>query len=574
YYRVRAIGGSSTSANSNVIQVITGENDCLGVFNGPALPGTACDDSDALTINDVYGSDCICIGEPIPPVDCNGVENGPALPGTACDDNNVFTSNDTWTSECACVGTFVPTPPSVTTAAATSITATSGVLNGSLVSEGSSTVSAYGFEWSTSAGFTPGTGTVLASSDLNSGSFSATLSALAPGSAVYYVAFATNTEGTSYGPQMQLNTVALGVPVAIAATDVDATSFTANWSPVDFATGYLLDVSTSPTFSGAVPASDLIISEYVEGSSNNKYLELFNGTGATVDLSDYQLLLFANGASSASNTVALTGNLADGATIVYKNSSAAIYGGAATNSAATNFNGDDAVALRRISTNSYVDIFGSIGNDPGTAWTATGLSTVDRTLVRRSSVSSGLSANPAATFPSLASEWDGFAQDDVSHLGQHTYNGQGPSFLPGYESLAVSGTSQVVSGLQPGQTYYYRVRAVIDALVSANSNTIDVTTVDPSGCTDPLAQNHDAGATEDDGSCTYCPATITYNTAIPTPIQIGTGLPASNAAVSVDCHPITIGLSAFERFVGPIVPVNDNVYRVALGNSPTSSSDP
>ena len=32
-------------------------------------------------------------------------------------------------------------------------------------------------------------------------------------------------------------------------------------------------------------ASDLIISEYIEGSSNNKALELYNGTGATIDLS-------------------------------------------------------------------------------------------------------------------------------------------------------------------------------------------------------------------------------------------------------------------------------------------------
>ena len=34
-------------------------------------------------------------------------------------------------------------------------------------------------------------------------------------------------------------------------------------------------------------ATDLIISEYVEGSSNNKYIELYNGTAAAINLADY-----------------------------------------------------------------------------------------------------------------------------------------------------------------------------------------------------------------------------------------------------------------------------------------------
>ncbi|MFY9857550.1 MAG: lamin tail domain-containing protein, partial [Exiguobacterium chiriqhucha] len=39
-------------------------------------------------------------------------------------------------------------------------------------------------------------------------------------------------------------------------------------------------------------ASDLFISEYVEGSSNNKAIELFNGTNAAIDLSAYKLELY------------------------------------------------------------------------------------------------------------------------------------------------------------------------------------------------------------------------------------------------------------------------------------------
>ena len=41
---------------------------------------------------------------------------------------------------------------------------------------------------------------------------------------------------------------------------------------------------------------ELFISEYIEGSSNNKYLEIYNGTGSVVDLAagSYDLQFFFN----------------------------------------------------------------------------------------------------------------------------------------------------------------------------------------------------------------------------------------------------------------------------------------
>lgn len=169
---------------------------------------------------------------------------------------------------------------------------------------------------------------------------------------------------------------------------------------------------------GAGCATDLIISEYVEGSSSNKYIEIYNGTGASVDLSDYKLQLYANGASSPTNDVTLSGTLANGAVIVYQNSSATLYSG--TNNTAINFNGNDAVALYKISTSSFVDIFGRIGEDPGTAWTSGSYSTLDKTLVRNADVVAGVSSNPASGFPTLATEWTLYSIDDASHLGSHT----------------------------------------------------------------------------------------------------------------------------------------------------------
>ena len=64
----------------------------------------------------------------------------------------------------------------------------------------------------------------------------------------------------------------------------------------------------------AATPTDLFLSEYVEGSSNNKALEFYNGTGAAIDLAagGYVVQLFFNGATTAGGTIALTGTVANG----------------------------------------------------------------------------------------------------------------------------------------------------------------------------------------------------------------------------------------------------------------------
>ncbi|MCW5898838.1 MAG: T9SS type A sorting domain-containing protein [Flavobacteriales bacterium] len=78
--------------------------DCLGVPNGSALPGTACNDGNPNTGNDTWQGDCTCVGQLI---DCLGVPGGSALPGTACNDGNPNTGNDTWQGDCTCVGQLI-----------------------------------------------------------------------------------------------------------------------------------------------------------------------------------------------------------------------------------------------------------------------------------------------------------------------------------------------------------------------------------------------------------------------------------------------------------------------------------
>jgi len=267
-------------------------------------------------------------------------------------------------------------------------------------------------------------------------------------------------------------------PTATAATGVSYNKFTANWNSVSGATKYYLDV-----YKKGATATDLIISEYVEGSSSNKYIEIYNGTATNIDLSNYKLQLYSNGAGEGSPTqnITLSGTLNSGQCKVYKNSSAALTlpdGVTADNNAAVNFNGDDAVALYKISTSSYVDIFGRIGEDPATIWTSGSYTTVDKTLVRKSSVTSGITTNPSSGFPTLTTEWDMYDQNDVSHLGSHTMD-SGNSYVSGYQNRDVGNvTSYEVSGLEADNTYYYVVRAYKDYGTSANSNEISVTTND------------------------------------------------------------------------------------------------
>ena len=168
-------------------------------------------------------------------------------------------------------------------------------------------------------------------------------------------------------------------------------------------------------------ARDLFFSEYIEGSATNKALEIYNPTAAAVDLSAYSVKLFSNGAATTTFIQPLTGSLAAGQVLVLVNSSSAaafITAGSVAANTVVNFNGDDAVTLENAGV--VIDRIGQVGFDPGTEWSANGVSTLNRTLRRKPAVTVG-DHNAAAVFdPSL--QWDGFAIDTATGLGTHTAN--------------------------------------------------------------------------------------------------------------------------------------------------------
>jgi predicted extracellular nuclease len=169
---------------------------------------------------------------------------------------------------------------------------------------------------------------------------------------------------------------------------------------------------------GALAApTELFISEYVEGSSNNKAIEIFNGTGSAVNLATdpYALQMFFNGSATPGLTITLTGTVASGDVYVVAQATAAaaILAQADQTNGSGWFNGDDAVALVKGGT--VIDAIGQVGFDPGTEWGAGLTSTMDNTLRRKAAIEAG-DTDPTNVFDP-AVEWDGFASDTFDGLG-------------------------------------------------------------------------------------------------------------------------------------------------------------
>lgn len=165
--------------------------------------------------------------------------------------------------------------------------------------------------------------------------------------------------------------------------------------------------------------SGVFISEYIEGSSNNKAIEIFNGTGAPLNISNYQVRMYFNGSASAGLTITLAGTVAAGDVYVLAQSTAAaaILAQADQVNGSGWFNGDDAVALYHVPTASIIDVVGQIGFDPGTEWGAGLTSTADNTLRRKATILNGDPNGANAFDPSI--EWDGFAVNTFDGLGAH-----------------------------------------------------------------------------------------------------------------------------------------------------------
>lgn len=239
----------------------------------------------------------------------------------------------------------------------------------------------------------------------------------------------------------------------------------------------------------AQDCSQLFISEYVEGWSNNKAIEIYNPTNATIDLSQYFLQRYSNGSTTASaqgsfeaKTIQLTGSVAAYSAVVFvidmrdpagTGQTAPIWDSLEVkadyflcNDYSTNnvmfFNGNDAMLLAKgVATNPngagtvLCDVFGKIGQDPeNTTLTTNGWSTVapynmtsgdpmdrvvteDHSLIRKASILKG-DLTPVNDFNALV-EWDSIPAvvPRLDEFGDTVYQVDGvtPQWLGNWESL-------------------------------------------------------------------------------------------------------------------------------------------
>jgi predicted extracellular nuclease len=182
----------------------------------------------------------------------------------------------------------------------------------------------------------------------------------------------------------------------------------------------------APMPAAAAP-TELLFSEYTEGSGFNKAVEIYNGTGAAVDLSagGYTLELYSNGSATASQTVALSGSVVTGDVFVVSRAdadSALVATADQLAPAVVNFNGDDAVALRK--GGALIDVIGQIGVDPGAEWGTGETSTADNTIRRRSTVEAGDTNGADAFDPSV--QWLGFPNGTFDGFGRPGEGGAPP----------------------------------------------------------------------------------------------------------------------------------------------------
>ena len=179
--------------------------------------------------------------------------------------------------------------------------------------------------------------------------------------------------------------------------------------------GYLSLLAALSVANATAAPSDLFFSEYVEGSSNNKALEIANTSDQAIDLSSYQIQMYFNGSASAGLTIDLGGEVAanDVFVIALARAEQSILDAADQTQGSGWFNGDDAIVL--LNNGVIIDSIGQIGNDPGSEWGQGEQSTQDNTLRRNADIDTADQDAMDAFDPSV--QWQGFARNAFDGLG-------------------------------------------------------------------------------------------------------------------------------------------------------------
>lgn len=370
----------------------------------------------------------------------------------------------------------VTVPPAPLANAASSVTASSFTANWASTTGATD----YRIDVSTNSGFTAGN-FVGSYNNLSVSGQSVSVTGLSAGSTYYYRVRGNNSSGVSVSSNV-INAITISnPPVAIAATNINGTSFTANWNSVASAADYRLDVSTNSSFSSFVSGyNDRIVAGLSE-----------NVTGLTSGQTYYYRVRSVNtsGFSSNSNNIIVPGSPI--ATVSTSNTTSSFNANWNSVTGATSYYIDVATD------NSFSDILTGYNNlsIASNSVSVTSLSQGSKYFYRIRAISSGgtsinsnvieattISAAPVAnsatsvTNTSFTANWSPSIGASSYRLDVAT-DALFTSILSSYNNVAITGTSHSITGLSDGQAYYYRVRAINAGGVSSNSNVINLTTI-------------------------------------------------------------------------------------------------
>jgi parallel beta-helix repeat protein len=221
--------------------------------------------------------------------------------------------------------------------------------------------------------------------------------------------------------------------------------------------------------SNTPPAPSLIFSAYIEGSSNNKALEVYNATTDTLNLDNYSIMTnyngnpwsgqyhFPAGTMLAPGDVFVIGNAAADSVILAVTDDTLAYN---QGGYVVGFNGDDVRALyKHTATDSVmIDIIGRYDLvDPGKGWDVAGVTnaTKDHSLVRKSTIVIGNTDWTAiAGTDSVSSEYLVYPKDTFTYLGSHSATP--PVFVPNTYLWSTGDTTATIT-VKPSMTTTYTV---------------------------------------------------------------------------------------------------------------------
>ena len=280
-------------------------------------------------------------------------------------------------------------------------------------------------------------------------------------------------------------------PECVDATDVADNSAVCCWSPLAGIDSFNLDVYTKST--EPLKATNLMITKYIEGSSNNRAIEIFNGTGSDISLKVYKMRLELDGAGGLTkNEYAFADDavIANGATFTIANAQYSALRDIAdeligySNGGYANvvtFTGNDAIGLFDPYDN-LIDVIGYQSDDINPRvepnWGT------DKTYYRKPSV-----YMPHDKF--YPSEWNVFDKDYAESFGSHQLDAEGPvSHLVKRVNVPGNATSATVDGLNSGTTYYYAIQAFSNNIKTPYSNEISFVTTGEASVAQIQAQSN------------------------------------------------------------------------------------